>query len=160
MGAFFKAIEFLITSERQTVDPIIPSTQLSLGKFRYSKRSLGNLHSADKKLQNLFYVVINRVDCTIIESYRNKTNQDKYFLDGKSKVKWPLSRHNSFPSKAIDVAPYPIEWHNTERFHNFAKIVIEEAKNLDINIRWGGDWNGNGDTTDQTFNDLCHWELK
>jgi hypothetical protein len=107
---FFKILEFLITSDRQKIqEPIIHSTQLSLGQFNYSKKSLQNLHTTNKKLQNLFNIVISKVDCTILEGQRGKVRQDMLFEKEKTKVKYPNSKHNRFPSMAIDVAPYPID---------------------------------------------------
>ena len=41
-----------------------------------------------------------------------------------------------------------------------AGAMISNADELDISIRWGGDWNGDGTLTDQTFNDLPHFELR
>ena len=35
----------------------------------------------------------------------------------------------------------------------------QAAKFMNVSLRWGGDWDGDGDRTDQTFNDLMHWEL-
>jgi peptidoglycan LD-endopeptidase CwlK len=30
---------------------------------------------------------------------------------------------------------------------------------MGIEIRWGGDWDGDGDLSDHKFNDLPHFEL-
>ena len=30
---------------------------------------------------------------------------------------------------------------------------------MNIKLRWGGDWNDNKDFSDQTFDDLVHFEL-
>ena len=34
------------------------------------------------------------------------------------------------------------------------------AKQMGINIRFGGDWDSDGDTKDNNFDDLVHVELK
>jgi hypothetical protein len=60
---------------------------------------------------------------------------------------------------AVDVAPYPIDWEDTKRFYHFAGFVQATAKQLNIPIIWGGDWNNNNNFKDQTFNDLVHFEL-
>ena len=70
-----------------------------------------------------------------------------------------MSKHNSFPSLAVDVAPYPINWSDKERFYFFAGYVKATADQMKIKIRWGGDWDGDTKVRDQTFMDLPHYEL-
>jgi len=135
----------------------------------FSIRSKTNLASCDIRLQNIFNEVIKYYDCTIIEGHRNQAMQDKYFIEKKSKVIWPNSKHNSRPSKAVDVAPYPIDWGDKvkgearakvlARFYHFAGYVLRVADQMNIKIRWGGDWNSNKIFTDQNFDDLPHFEL-
>lgn len=75
-------------------------------------------------------------------------------------MKWPKSKHNSQPSLAVDVAPYPIDWKDERRFILFAGFVMGIAKAKGINLRWGGDWNGNfrvGD--DGKLFDAPHFEM-
>lgn len=45
------------------------------------------------------------------------------------------------------------------RFYFMAGLVMRTADILNIKIRWGGDWDGDQDFMDQTFNDLAHFEL-
>ena len=41
-----------------------------------------------------------------------------------------------------------------------AHHIMATAKRLGYNnMRWGGDWDKDFDLDDQTFNDLCHFEL-
>ena len=63
------------------------------------------------------------------------------------------------PSLAIDAAPSPIDWNDRERFFYFAGVVKGVAEEMGIKIRWGGDWDGDNDFDDQTFDDLVHFEL-
>ena len=66
---------------------------------------------------------------------------------------------------AVDVAPYPIDWHDQRRFDYFAGHVMATAKLLHYEgfmrhrVRWGGDWNNDGQLRDNEFNDLVHFEL-
>ena len=99
-------------------------------------------------------------DCTILEGHRGKERQDKAYADGKSKVKYPDGKHNQFPSVAVDVAPYPIDWSDRDRFHYFGGFVLGVAKQMGMNIRWGGDWNQDTKTKDNKFDDLVHFEIK
>ena len=77
-----------------------------------------------------------------------------------SKLQFPKSKHNSLPSKAVDVVPYPINWSDIDRFKDFGKFVIKKAAELGISIRWGGDWDGDGSSSDETFLDFPHFEIK
>ena len=122
------------------------------GKYSFSKKSLLNLKLCHKDLKHLFLEVIKYYDCTILEGYRNKEKQNKAFNEGKSKLKFPNSKHNQKPSLAIDVVPYPIDWNNIDRFKEFVSFVKIIAKALNINISCGGDW--------KNLKDYPHFELK
>jgi len=117
------------------------------------------LHSCDDRLIKVFNEVIKTVDCSVLEGHRNKAKQDEYYDEGKSKLKFPSGRHNQFPSMAVDVCPYPIDWDDRERFHLFAGFVLGIAKSMGITLRWGGDWNRNWEVDDNKFDDFPHFEL-
>jgi peptidoglycan L-alanyl-D-glutamate endopeptidase CwlK len=127
---------------------------------RFSRKSKKRLDTCHPKLQELFNEVVKHFDCTIIEGSRGKERQDKAYADGKSKVKYPNGKHNQFPSVAVDVAPYPIDWSDRDRFHYFGGFVLGVAKQKGLNIRWGGDWNQDTQTKDNKFDDLVHFEIK
>lgn len=127
---------------------------------RFGKRSIGRLQTCDQKLQELFYEVVKHFDCSIIEGHRGEERQNKAYADGKSKVKYPNGKHNQNPSVAVDVAPYPIDWSDRDRFHYFGGFVLGVAKEMGMNIRWGGDWNQDTETKDNKFDDLVHFEIK
>ena len=107
---------------------------------RFSKKSLSKLETCDKRLQDLFLRVVKKFDCTIIEGHRSKDRQNKLFNEGKSKLKYPKGNHNATPSKAVDVAHYPIDCKDRERFTDFAGYVVGIAYQMGLNIIWGGDW--------------------
>ena len=127
---------------------------------RFGKRSISRLKTCDQKLQELFYEVVKHFDCSIIEGHRGEERQNKAFADGNSKVKYPNGKHNQNPSVAVDVAPYPIDWSDRDRFHYFGGFVLGVAKEMGMNIRWGGDWNQDTQTKDNKFDDLVHFEIK
>ena len=118
---------------------------------KFSKRSLDNLASADFRLGVLFKEVIREVDCTIICGHRGEEEQEAAYRAGNSKARWGQSKHNSLPSKAVDVMPYPIVWKDRERLFHFAGYVKGVASQLGINVKWGGDFEG--------FFDGPHWEI-
>lgn len=127
---------------------------------KFGKVSLSRLDTCDPRLQHLFLVVVEKYDCAIICGHRNKEDQNKAFAEGKSKLKWPKGKHNTLPSKAVDVAPWingAISWDYKE-CEKFGRYVLTVAKELGIKIRWGGDWDNNPKTPNK-FNDLVHFEL-
>jgi peptidoglycan L-alanyl-D-glutamate endopeptidase CwlK len=127
---------------------------------RFSKKSLSKLETCDKRLQDLFLRVVKKFDCTIIEGHRSKDRQNKLFKEGKSKLKYPKGKHNAIPSKAVDVAPYPIDWNDRERFTYFAGYVLGIAYEMGLKIRWGGDWDMDTQVKDNNFDDLPHFEIR
>ncbi len=70
------------------------------------------------------------------------------YCDGINKK----SKHNHTPSLAIDIAPYPIDWNDIGRFTQLSKIVLDIAKNINIEITWGGHF--------KTLKDYPHYEIK
>jgi peptidoglycan L-alanyl-D-glutamate endopeptidase CwlK len=127
--------------------------------FKFSQRSKDKLITCHPDLVRLFNEVIKHYDCSVLEGYRSNERQEQLFDDKKTKLRGGQSKHNQNPSLAVDVAPYPIRWNEPERFYHFGGFVLATAKQLNIPIRWGGDWDGDGDVTDQSFNDLPHFEL-
>lgn len=126
--------------------------------YKFSERSKQNLSQCHPDLQKIALAVLEIHDCTVIEGHRPKEEQDKAFHSGKSKLKWPESKHNKKPSEAIDLVPYPIDWNDKNRFYYFAGLVMGTAHSLGINLRWGGDWDGDNSFKDQNFHDLPHFE--
>ena len=96
-----------------------------------------------------------------------KKDQDKFFDEGKTKVKWPDGKHNKTPSEAVDSVPYPIDWNDRERFIGYGCYVLGgvadalySAGKMKHKVRWGGDWNHTDrEFTPQNFNDYPHFEL-
>ncbi len=125
----------------------------------FSARSQAKLSSCHVKIQQLFKEVVKDFDCTILCGTRYEEEQEKAFLEGRSKAHFPNSKHNHNPSYAVDVAPYPIDWSDIRRFYFFGGYVKAVAKRMGIDIRWGGDWDGDFQVKDQNFNDLPHFEL-
>ena len=151
----------------------------------YSNNSQGRLLTCSLPMQALFSTVVINYDNTIIQGHRNEPTQNEYFENGKSQVQWPNSKHNTKPSSAVDSAPYipgrGIPWPETpacfkelNSFHNkqisnyvkdmmqfahYAGFVQGTAQEMNIPIRWGGDWDMDDDLRDNKFDDLVHFEL-
>lgn len=133
--------------------------------YSYGKTSRARLDTCHSDLVTIFNEVIKLVDVSILEGHRGEDKQDEFFSKKLSKLKWPNSKHNSLPSMAVDVAPWPIDWDDTDRFYQVVGIVkgvahmLYEQGKITHKIRCGADWDMDGDIRDQTFNDLPHYEL-
>ena len=125
----------------------------------FSQKSQDNLNTCDMDLQDVFNEVVKHFDCTVLVGHRSQEAQTKAYNEGKSQKQYPDSKHNSMPSNAVDVAPYPIDWEDRDRFHYFAGYVMRTAKDLNVNLRWGGDWDNDTELKDNSFDDLVHFEI-
>jgi len=132
---------------------------------RYSETSRARLDTCHRDLRAIFDEVIQHFDHTIVVGHRSREDQNRAYAEGKSQLRWPDSKHNGSPSMAVDVVPYPIDWSDRERMTLFAGYVIGVADQLfDLGtiqhrIRWGGDWDRDSQTCDNSFDDLAHFEL-
>ena len=123
---------------------------------KFGKRSKERLRGVDTRLVNVLNELIKIMDVTIIEGLRSKQRQEILLKEGKTKTKF--SKH--IEGKAVDLAPYPIDWEDRERFHYMGGMIRGIAKQLNIPVRWGGDWDSDGETKDNKFDDLVHVEIK
>ena len=122
---------------------------------RFGKRSKSRLKGVNVKLVNVLNELIKIMDVTIIEGVRSKERQAELLEEGATKVKY--SRH--MEGKAVDLAPYPIDWNDRDRFHYMGGMLRGIAHQMGVKVRWGGDWDGDGETKNNNFDDLVHIEL-
>lgn len=119
-----------------------------------STKALGTAHP---KLQRLILEVDKRlskrrlIDLTVVCGHRGQAEQEKAFAEHKSTKHWPDSKHNTLPSNAVDVAPYPTDWNDRESFALLAGYILAVANDLDIEVDVGALW--------KKFPDLPHVEL-
>jgi len=112
------------------------------------------------------------MDFTVLEGYRNEADQNEAFRRGRSQLRYPKSKHNHTDdgpcSLAVDIAPFwtrkpHIRWNRPEEFRWLAGYVMGVAVPIlagsGYAIRWGGDWDRDGDHHDSKFQDLPHLEL-
>ena len=126
---------------------------------KFGKRSRENLASCDPILQEIFNEVIKYVDCSVTEGHRGEKRQNELYEEGKTKVKYPKGRHNSDPSLAADVTPYPVDYTDRERQTLFAGFVLGLSSRMGYRIRWGGDWDRDFEVSDNRFDDFPHFQL-
>lgn len=127
--------------------------------MKFGPQSLLKLSECDERLQRVLNEVIKIYDCSVICGHRTEADQTHAFKSGMSKVQWPNSKHNSRPSKAVDVTPHPLDWSDLKGFCYMAGIIIGTAASMGIKLRWGGDFNMNNQLKDEKFVDLPHFEL-
>ena len=128
---------------------------------RFGKRSRDRLKGVDSKLVNVLNEVVKNFDITVIEGLRSQERQNELVEQGKSKTKF--GKH--VQGRAVDIAPYPIDWNARDDFHYLGGWVLAVAAKMGVKVRWGGDWNasslfkGQRTTKDNSFDDLVHFEL-
>ena len=127
--------------------------------YSFGKSSTQKLETLHPDLQLILNKSIKVYDFSIICGHRNKTDQNKAFTEGRSKLIYPNSKHNSLPSTAVDICPYPIDWENRDRFIFLAGIIYYVSRQLGIEIRFGGNWSMSWQFENQKFDDLVHFEL-
>ena len=115
-------------------------------------------------LQRVLDEAIKHRDFTLICGHRNEHDQNEAFASGRSKLKYPASKHNKIPSEAVDLAPWfkdppHIRWDKIEEFASLTGFIMGIAASMGIMLRSGGDWDGDGDHHDQSFMDWPHLEL-
>ena len=112
--------------------------------YKFSSKSQRKLDECHEDIQIICQHLIKYIDFTVITGYRSKEEQKVMVEQGKSKTM--NSKHNNMPSLAIDIAPYPIDWNNRERFYYLAGYFMGIAKMLkavgtiESEFRFGGDW--------------------
>lgn len=124
-----------------------------------SKISLERLATCHPKLQVVLKEAIKHVDFTVLAGHRGEDEQNEAFVSKRSTKRWPESKHNAYPSLAVDIAPYPVDWNNIERFRFVSAFILGLAAGMGIKIRAGVDWNRNFDPKDEEFIDGPHLEL-
>lgn len=125
---------------------------------KFSKTSQRRLDTCHSDLQLLMNVVLQNRDCSILCGHRTEEEQNKAVAGGASKTVFPNSKHNAFPSNAVDIQQYPYGG-DVKGLYMFIGYVQRVAEELGIKIRCGADWDSDGSTKDQTFHDVFHIEL-
>ena len=130
-----------------------------MSNVKLGQRSLDRLSGVNSSLVAVLKKACESMpfDITVLEGVRSYERQQELLKQGATKVS--VSRHMS--GNAIDIAPYPIDWNDTERFKIVAHHMFAAAKELGITIRWGGNWSRQDETVKPTssFVDMPHFEL-
>lgn len=142
--------------------------------FRFGTRSNQRLLTVCMDLQLVANAVMDLqvYDFTIVTGWRSEEEQMQAYLTGVSEKKWPDSKHNKMVqdiplSDALDFAPWcilpsgkwGIPWNDTYAFAILGGMFISIGVSLGVQIRYGGDWDMDGLTTDQLLMDWGHVEV-
>ena len=148
--------------------------------YYYSKSSLKKIKDLHPDWQIILNEAIQIYDNTVVWGYRGEKKQNEFYKNGTSQLKYPKSKHNKKPSKAVDLDPYPLDrdilskkWSEIKdnplliksyfkeihKYYHLAGIIKAIAFKHNIKIRWGGDWDRDNDFDDNLFDDLAHFEL-
>lgn len=136
--------------------------------FKLSQRSLNRLVGVNENLVNVVKraIEISEVDFMVVEGLRTKQRQEELYAQGRTKpgkiVTWTMkSKH--IDGLAVDIAPCnkdgSINWNDLKMFDKMADAMFKAAKELNINIRHGADWNMNGIKREKGETDSPHFEL-
>lgn len=144
---------------------------------KFGMSSLEQLSTCDYRLQEILNEVVKYYDIKVLVGHRDEATQNEMYRLGRSKLKWPNGKHNTYPSKAVDVTPYPVPknwgalskndtlaerdkaWKERLKFYELKALIFYIAAQKGYKIRYGGDWDNDYDYTDQSFDDLVHFEI-
>jgi len=157
--------------------------------YRLGTRSRQKLDECHPIFKVILEDLIQYIDFSIIEGHRGREAQELAYSKGLSQLHFGFSKHNSQPSDAIHVVPYPIDWGElsllelyegvkrgdisldefVEKLHKWrvaygrfaflAGQIIATGRKYGAIIRWGGDWDSDGELRNNNWNDLGHYEL-
>ncbi|KRA63139.1 MULTISPECIES: M15 family metallopeptidase [Rhizobium/Agrobacterium group] len=125
----------------------------------FGAASMKNLEKCHASLKLIATEAIKEIDFRVLDSTRGRDAQNRAFQTGKSKAKFGQSAHNYVPAIAFDLFPFPYDWNDRKAFTKLATIIMRIAKEKGIPLRWGGDWNMDGDKTTSDAWDMPHFEL-
>lgn len=119
--------------------------------FKLGATSLARLKGVHPDLVKVVHEAIKRtpIDFTVLEGLRTKERQRQLVAKGASKTmnSYHLTGH------AVDIAPLvngQVTW-DWKYYHQLAPVIKQVAKELGVNITWGGDW--------KSFPDGPHWQV-
>ena len=126
-----------------------------MSEFKFGRRSSAELMTVNYPLQKVLNraIRITPIDFSILKGRRSQAEQDRLYAQGRTQpypvVTWTReSKH--ITGDAFDVAPYPLDWNDTEGFIMLAGVILAAAKLEGVKLKWGGSWKSR---------DLPHFEL-
>lgn len=122
---------------------------------KFSAESLKNLEGVDSRLVSICNLALQVLDFKVVDGVRTLEEQRMNVARGKS---WTMnSKH--LEGKAVDLAPVPLNWADTEMFCVLAGVIRAAAHTQGVKLRWGGDWDRDDSTKDERNRDYGHFEI-
>lgn len=135
--------------------------------MQLDERSEKRLEGVNDALVNVVRRAAKRLPFTlfVVEGLRTRERQAELYAQGRTKpgrkVTWTLhSKH--LEGKAVDLAPLingAIDWADLSKFDAVAKAMQDAAKEVGVTVRWGGDWDMDGQPRERGESDSPHFEL-
>lgn len=107
-------------------------------------------------------------DFMVLEGVRTPERQLELYAQGRTKpgkvVTW-VKVSNHFKNKktgyghAVDLVPYPVDWNDLKKFDLVSRAMFAAADRLNTPIRWGADWDRDGNPRERGETDSPHFEL-
>lgn len=129
-------------------------------------RSEARLIGVDEGLANVVRraAQLSTAPFMVIEGVRTKERQQELYAQGRTKpgkiVTWTMkSKH--IEGKAVDLAPVVngnIDWNDLSKFDAIYRAMMKAASEVQISIRYGGDWDGDGKLREKGEGDSPHFE--
>lgn len=94
------------------------------------------------------------MDATVLSNggLRTVLEQRKMVKRGASKtMKSKHMMQSDGYGHALDLAPYPVDWNDLERFNMWSTLMFRAAAELNVVIEWGGHW--------RSFKDYPHFHF-
>lgn len=113
-----------------------PRSIYYIPKYNWSKRSREVLVTLTPDLIYLMNKLADVRDVSLIWGYRDKELQNSFYRKGTG-VRYPFSKHNVYPSLAVDVVPYPSQYDSIEELNMMLGSIQALSHMLNITIRLG-----------------------
>jgi len=137
--------------------------------YSLGKRSIDNLSGVHPLLVDVVKLAISRStqDFAVICGVRTIEQQKELYAQGRTKpgniVTWTMkSRHlpDSYGyGRAVDIVPFPVDWNSPSKFDAINDAMQAAASDLGLTIRWGADWDQDGNPREKGETDSPHWEI-
>ena len=112
-------------------------------------------------------ILLTKKDFMVLEGVRTPERQAALYAQGRTKpgqkVTWTLkSNHFKNPQTgyghAVDLVPFPVDWSH-KKLDVVSKAMFAAADTLGVKIRWGADWDRDGNPREKGESDSPHFEL-
>lgn len=133
--------------------------------YQLSERSLNNLKGVNPKLVKVVKraIELSTQDFMVIEGLRTQARQDELWAQGRTKpgpiVTWTKDASTHGTGHAVDICPYPVDWTDLKKFDAIAVAMFAAAAEQGVKLRWGADWDQDGNPRERGESDSPHFEL-